>query len=85
MQKSRLSLCHILKCQYSRQNHRRVRVQLLQFPDEDHIQFHQKIQAATLATVLYHTYRVIVINKAPAPREVLWDNLGFSYIRNLMF
>lgn len=38
-----------------------------------------------MGTVLSNVYRVIVINKAPAPREVIWDNLSFSYIRSFIF
>jgi hypothetical protein len=26
-----------------------------------------------------------VVNKAPAPKEIIWENLRFSYIRSLIF
>ena len=32
-----------------------------------------------------YVFRVIMVGKAPAPKEVIWENLGFSYIRSLLF
>jgi hypothetical protein len=29
--------------------------------------------------------RVIIVQRAPAPKEVIWENLHFSYYRNVLF
>ena len=29
--------------------------------------------------------RVIIVNKAPAPKEIIWENLRFSYFRSFIF
>jgi hypothetical protein len=60
-------------------------MQFLQQYCQKSLQLHQAIPSLTQWQVHHLLFSIIIVNKAPAPREVIWNNLHFSYIRSLVF
>ena len=60
-------------------------MQLFQLHYEEFVHMDKEIPSIVQPKVALLIIRVIIVNKAPAPREIIWENLRFSYIRSLIF